>query len=908
MLPFVLAGCNEKYEYTCGNGALESDEICDGAQFASELHIVCLNGAVPNKSRLKCTSSCTLNTAEACVPICGNGVIEGDEQCDGSVMPKIEAPCDHADMSKLACVGCHIVDLGICPSHGNVTPDPDKPGPDVPGPDVPGPDVPGPDDPGPDDPGPDDPGPDDPKPPTYTTGVLISEVVPHFNISGETMSIDGLAVEITNMGADAKDMSACALALIDESGIRKRFELSSLGVSTLASGQTTVVCSQTGADRFDGACDGTLSEDGILQNMSGMYYLGIACANNQIYDLFNLHSFIAAVQNSGVDFVRNCDAEPVTESQNALLGEGWVITADTTAAPKYGLGSHCTNIGSRVESCVYTISRNTLTDRSQTIDVTFDVKIPGITDKTSQTDASAETAIQFITGSLNGNNVKEQIIHVISAKADPSWTNADGIDRYIGTLRNWDLYDGFIYSDVGTYVFDASVSFDHGQTRVFCGPKGVISNYSVYKAEERNTVVVSYDDEGGKCGDGILSSSEVCDGMNYLEEALECENPDEIVYDTGKVKCYCTMLSTLGACAKPSAACGNSTVDAGEVCDGSNIPDNAKKCPSNMIEIANPKWACDSSCLKVDVTNSCEVACGNHKIDASHQEVCDSEVIPDDLKVCPKDYVPVSEPIWACDANCAGVVTDQACELACGNHKLDNKEACDGALFDHEVAASACQAAVYDRSRATCDSCKVDPAACVPETDLVFDEFIVLKDDKGKPEGVAISINYYGDTPFDVGACNLSVLNEKGSFAVPGAYYFSFLDIAHAEGSSYPLEQCRPLVVCSEPIATENEYKDLFGEKCDAVLTGYDNDSKLIDNLLLNYDAIDTLQISCGGHKIDFFDFAGFRDALSEGYTHGKIKASDRRPWPGRLSVDLRKRMDLDKGGSLDTFAMPVCE
>ncbi|MBQ4360165.1 MAG: hypothetical protein II767_07905 [Proteobacteria bacterium] len=894
ILPLLLASCNEKYEYTCGNGSLEGDEICDGDKFSQELHIVCLNGAVPDKTRLSCTSSCTLNTAEACRPVCGNGVIEGDEQCDGTAFPQIAAPCADADLSKMVCMGCHIVDLGICPGNSHL-------GPDDPGPVDPGPVDPGPVDPGP---GPVDPGPDTPKPPV--TGVLISEVVPHFLMTSETMSIDGLAVEITNMGADAMDMSACSLALINESGIQKRFGLSELGVGSLGRGQTTVVCSQAGDDRFEGACNATISENGILNNMAGMYYLGIVCSNDKIYDLFNLNSFIAAIQNYGVDFVRNCDAEPVTESQNALLGEGWAITADTTGAPTYGLGSHCTNIGSRVESCKYTISRNTLTDRSQKIDVSFEVKIPGITDKTSKTDANSETTIQFITGMLDGNQVKEQIIHLVAAKPDMTWTSEDGVDKYVGTLRNWDLYDGFIYSDVGTYVFDASVSFDHGQTRVFCGPKGIISNYSAYNSSERNTVVVSYDDEGGKCGDGIISSSEVCDGMNYIEDALECENPDEIVYDTSKVKCYCSMLSTLSACAKPSSACGNSEVDTGEVCDGGNIPDKAKKCPSNMIELSSPKWSCDSSCLKVDVSQACELACGNHKIDASHHEVCDSEVIPDELKVCPKDYVPVSNPTWACDANCAGIVTEQACELACGNHKIDNKEACDGDLVDHEAAAAACQNATYDRSRATCNNCKVDPAACVPNMQFVFDEYIVMKDDKGKPEGVAISINYYGDEPVDIGSCNLSILNEKGSFAVQGAYYFSFLDIAHATESSYMLAQCRPLVVCSEPIASESEYKDIFGEKCDAVLGGFDFENNIIDNLFLNYDAIDTLQISCGGNKIDYFDFSGFRSALAEGYTHGKL-SGDMRPWSGRESVDLKSRMTLDKSSDLDAFAKPVC-
>ncbi len=991
----LLSGCSEKAEYTCGNGVLESDEICDGSLFASELHVVCSNGMTPNKMLLGCTAKCSLDASKACASSCGNGVIEGEEQCDGTI-PPVMAGCTNPDMSKLQCLNCRIVDNGVCPSliPGNNPPvvnPQNKPDwfPENCGN-------------GQLDEGElcdgelvredakqcpvnmklmDNPsfkcldscrlvdvrnacefapfvscgngvlnggeecdgeafsedalnaiqcGKDEKLDVTKAVcnqncqiesacvpriandvGLLISEVVPHFQVSETSVAFDGLAVELTNMSKVSLDFASCSLALFSESGSEKTYSLASLGLSSLKAMESTVICSQAGPDHFEGVCNATISEDGILENMKGMAFLGLVCGN-KIVDLFNLNSFIAAVQNYAVDFVRLCDAEPVTESENALLGNGWYIDSFTTYAPTYGLGSHCSSIDATIESCTYTVSRNTLTERSQYIDLALEIKIPGQTDITNKTDINPDMQIQFVTGKVAENKVKEEIIHLINAEADPNWTNSNGVDRYIGKFRNWDTYEGFLDYEAGTYVLDAAIGMGSGGTRIFCGPKGMISEseYAVYDPDKRNTLVVSYDDNGGTCGDGVLSASEVCDGSSFVGDALVCEYPGEVVYDRSKVMCSCNMLDTASACAAVPETCGNGSVDGKEVCDGTQIPEEAKVCPKNMVLLDKPVWECDKSCLAIDTFKACEFACGNNRVDSG--EVCDGTDIPETAKVCPKNYIPVDKPEWSCDTKCAGIITDKACELACGNGKLDAGEACDGTSIDHAAAEAKCSSrTTYDKNRASClETCAVDNAACVPGFNLVFDEYIVKKDENGKPIGVAISINNYGPESIDIGACNLSVLNEKGSFAVDGATYYSFLEIAKAPAgaSSYDLDLCKPLVICSEPIGSETEYKDIFGDDCDVVLGGYDSNNKLINNLFLNYPAIDTLQISCGGVKIDYFDFEGFRKALSEGYTHGKLKSSDHRPWSGRTSVSLQERMDLDKTSDMAGFAKPVCE
>ncbi len=63
----------------CGNGAIDSWEICDGTDFGSA---TCNNAAGLAEGYLSCTPDCRLDVS-ACQQ-CGNGAIEGDENCEGS--------------------------------------------------------------------------------------------------------------------------------------------------------------------------------------------------------------------------------------------------------------------------------------------------------------------------------------------------------------------------------------------------------------------------------------------------------------------------------------------------------------------------------------------------------------------------------------------------------------------------------------------------------------------------------------------------------------------------------------------------------------------------------------------------------------------------------------------------------
>jgi hypothetical protein len=69
----------------CGDGIIEAQEACDGSTFVeSEVRCERFDVSKYTGGTLRCNADCSLNTS-ACVPVvCGNGVIEGNEDCDGS--------------------------------------------------------------------------------------------------------------------------------------------------------------------------------------------------------------------------------------------------------------------------------------------------------------------------------------------------------------------------------------------------------------------------------------------------------------------------------------------------------------------------------------------------------------------------------------------------------------------------------------------------------------------------------------------------------------------------------------------------------------------------------------------------------------------------------------------------------
>ena len=135
--------------------------------------------------------------------------------------------------------------------------------------------------------------------------------------------------------------------------------------------------------------------------------------------------------------------------------------------------------------------------------------------------------------------------------------------------------------------------------------------------------------------------------------------------------------------------------------------------------------------------------------------------------------------------------------------------------------------------------------------------------------------------------------------------YYSLLEIAGTTESSYMLDRCKPLAFSTENMSSEDIYFNVFNNQT-MTLGVYDESATLLDNFLMD-ERVVKMRITCDGKIIDAFDAKGMREAIGEGYTHGKLKDSDRRPWPSTDTVKLKDRMDLDKTYDLEGMLSP-CE
>jgi hypothetical protein len=79
---------------SCGNGQIDSGEECDGSQFNNRTCETFLG--VGSTGTLKCTGACKYDLTECHAPapqaVCGNGVIEGNEVCDKNAFAPNAAP------------------------------------------------------------------------------------------------------------------------------------------------------------------------------------------------------------------------------------------------------------------------------------------------------------------------------------------------------------------------------------------------------------------------------------------------------------------------------------------------------------------------------------------------------------------------------------------------------------------------------------------------------------------------------------------------------------------------------------------------------------------------------------------------------------------------------------------------
>ena len=217
------------------------------------------------------------------------------------------------------------------------------------------------------------------------------------------------------------------------------------------------------------------------------------------------------------------------------------------------------------------------------------------------------------------------------------------------------------------------------------------------------------------CGNGKLDSNETCDGSLFVEGKKSCEQ----IYGagaTGSLRCNnCVIDDSL--CMAP-VKCGNSSIDAGEVCDGSNF--NGKTCIDYAGEGAKGDLTC-MNCIAIDSTSCIRQTtggCNNGTLD--DDEVCDGNQIDEDAAAafqCPTGYEVAT---LTCSSECT-IDTAASCreivDENCGNGTLDDGEACDGENIA-ENATVECAKGFIPAENLVCEAngCKIDVAqSCIPD-------------------------------------------------------------------------------------------------------------------------------------------------------------------------------------------------
>lgn len=209
------------------------------------------------------------------------------------------------------------------------------------------------------------------------------------------------------------------------------------------------------------------------------------------------------------------------------------------------------------------------------------------------------------------------------------------------------------------------------------------------------------------CGNGELDPGEACDGVRFgIIDA--CAKYDSS-FSGGILKCNSKCELDTSACIeKPK--CGNSYIDQGESCDGTNLGFSSSKCIDyNPSTFSGGNISCGNCQLDTSKCQGTQGACGDGKIDIG--EVCDGASFGL-IKAC-SDYSSFTGGALKCDANCQLDTSGCIPKPNCGNGIININESCDANFLG--LSTDKCMDYSSDFSSGTIkcsNSCKLDTSGC----------------------------------------------------------------------------------------------------------------------------------------------------------------------------------------------------
>lgn len=180
------------------------------------------------------------------------------------------------------------------------------------------------------------------------------------------------------------------------------------------------------------------------------------------------------------------------------------------------------------------------------------------------------------------------------------------------------------------------------------------------------------------CGNSVVQAGESCDGTDFGDQTCESRG-----YASGTLSCRDDCTVNESACI-PVDNCGNGDIDGEEECDGNNLDEQT----CEELGYGGGTLSCNQNCTLNEEECTPTVECGDGNLDSG--EECDegannSNIVPDACRLncrnpsCGDIVVDSGEecddggttPGDGCDAFCQ-------IELFCGDGSVDLGESCDG--------------------------------------------------------------------------------------------------------------------------------------------------------------------------------------------------------------------------------------
>ena len=213
------------------------------------------------------------------------------------------------------------------------------------------------------------------------------------------------------------------------------------------------------------------------------------------------------------------------------------------------------------------------------------------------------------------------------------------------------------------------------------------------------------------CGNSIIDQGEECDGSNIGPLSGDCRQYSNL-FTGGTIKCNACKLDT-SSCFGTTGTCGDGIINLGESCDGTSLG-SIKDC-ANYGDFAGGTLKCGNTC-KLDTT-ACvpKPKCGNNLIDPG--EECDSSNLGAINTSCASYSNSFQSGILKCTSDCK--LDTFGCQQApkCGNKLLDPGETCDSINFG-DLTDLSCR--VYSTNfingSLSCSNCRISTGSCNSNT------------------------------------------------------------------------------------------------------------------------------------------------------------------------------------------------